>query len=190
MVTGERQRGRPPEFDREELLDRAIGVFWRHGRTGATTRILERELGVSQSSLYNAFGSKAELLDLAVERYQSALDDEVLSRLDRADRTGLLDFVDAVVRWVGRDRHRGCLILNLAAEDPADGHRLAAYRTRLRRAIRPAVRSFTDDERLANARVDVLISAVLGLVVSARGGAGRAELTRLRRAIRTQILAW
>jgi len=152
--------------------------------------MLERELGLSQSSLYNAFGSKADLLDRVVDRYQQDLDAEVLARLEPADRDALVDFVDAVARWVGRDEHRGCLILNLATEDPAEGYRLDAYRLRLRRAVKPAVRSFTPDAGEAAARTDLVVSTVLGLVVSARAGAGRAELGRIRRALRTQILAW
>ncbi len=190
MAEQQGRRGRPRSFEHDEVLDRSVDVFWKHGLAGTTTRLLERELAVSQSSLYNTFGSKDGLLEQAVDRYASELDASVLARLDPPSRQALLDFVAAVVRWIGREDQRGCLILNLAAEHPDHGHRLKAYRRRLRRAIKPAVRTFTDDEQLVAARTELLVAAVLGLNVCARSGAADAELQRLGHGIRQQITAW
>lgn len=184
------QRGRPRTFDHDQLLERSVDVFWKHGSVGTTTRILESELEISQSSLYNAFGSKEGLLDETVARYETKLDAAVLSRLEPPSREALADFVSAVVNWVSSDEHRGCLILNLAAEDASHGHRLKEYRTRLRRSLRPAVRSFTADSTQVNSRTELLVAAVLGLNVCARSGAGTRELKRMGREIKRQIAAW
>ena len=145
---------------------------------------------MSQSSLYNAFGSKAQLVELAVDEYTARLEADVVARLEPADREALLDFVGAVARWVGDERRPGCLILNLATEHPDQGHRLVAYRRRLRRAIKPAVADFTDDRKLVDERTELVITGVIGLGLAARTGASRDESTRLRQAIENQIRAW
>ena len=51
------QAGRPRSFDEQDIVDQALNVFWTYGGANTTTRILERELGITQSSIYNAFGS-------------------------------------------------------------------------------------------------------------------------------------
>lgn len=184
------RRGRPRSFEHEQLLDRSVELFWCHGLAGTTTRVLETELAISQSSLYNTYGSKDGLLDQTVDRYETKLNATVLSRLDEPSREALIDFVGAVVRWISRKERRGCLILNLAAEDRGQSHRLKAYRARLRRAIKPAIRTFTDVEDEVTARTDLLVAAVLGLNVCAKTGAGNAELNRIGQAIKQQIAAW
>lgn len=185
-------RGRPRGFDTEDILDRSIDVFWERGFAGTTTRSLEQALGISQSSLYNAFGSKEQLFDEVVARYEKRLDAAVLSLLDRpdADRDALLDFLDAVVAWIQHDGHRGCLVLNLAAESDEGAARVTAYRATLRSLVAPAIASFTSDEEDVEARTELLVAAILGLNISARGGADDAELGRLAAGIEHQVRAW
>ncbi|MDN6748212.1 MAG: TetR/AcrR family transcriptional regulator, partial [Brevibacterium sp.] len=62
-------RGRPPEFDREAAVLEAARLFWRRGYSGTSTRDLTSAIGVSTSSLYSAFGSKAGVLEESVSFY-------------------------------------------------------------------------------------------------------------------------
>jgi len=64
------QKGRPREFDVEQVLDKALKVFWEHGYEGASLTDLTEAMGISRPSLYGAFGSKEELFKLALERYE------------------------------------------------------------------------------------------------------------------------
>lgn len=190
MVASRVSPGRPRAFHEDELFDRSIDLFWRNGLHGTTTRLLEQELEVSQSSLYNAYGSKEGLLDRVIERYEAQLDEAVLQKLRPPSREAIVAFIDAVVGWVSQDRHRGCLVLNLAGEDREHAHRLKVYRRRLRRALKPAIRTFTDDATVADQRTELLVAAVLGLNLSATTGAGRAELNRIAAGLREQVIAW
>ncbi|NRD27989.1 TetR/AcrR family transcriptional regulator [Frigoribacterium sp. VKM Ac-2836] len=61
--------GRPREFDRDDALRAAATLFWQYGFSGTSTRALATSLGISSSSLYAAFGSKADLFDEAVRTY-------------------------------------------------------------------------------------------------------------------------
>jgi len=61
---------RPREFDREEALERATGVFWAKGYASTSTDDLLTAMGIARQSLYNAFQDKRALYLEALERYQ------------------------------------------------------------------------------------------------------------------------
>jgi TetR/AcrR family transcriptional regulator, copper-responsive repressor len=64
-----RTAGRPRLFDREAALEIALDRFWRQGFEGTSTTQLTAAMGISQPSLYAAFGSKEQLYREAVSLY-------------------------------------------------------------------------------------------------------------------------
>ncbi len=60
--------GRPPEFDRLEALDALVDLFWRRGYDGATQEAMRAASGLSSSSLFRSFGTKAETFDAVLRR--------------------------------------------------------------------------------------------------------------------------
>lgn len=63
------QKGRPREFDKEQVLDKALHVFWKRGYEGTSLSDLTEAMGINRPSLYAAFGNKEELFKLALDRY-------------------------------------------------------------------------------------------------------------------------
>ncbi len=191
---------RPRTFDEDEVLDRALELFWKRGFQATTTRDLEAALGLSQSSIYNAFGSKQALLDAALDRYEARIDADLVMPLASSD-TGLAaidEFFAALGHWVTHDGRRGCMVINLMAEDGGETQairtRTRRYRRRVRTALRQALdraaaRDEIDGEEL-DVRADLLMSAVLGVNIAARGGASVGELRRLLAGTRGQVARW
>ncbi|MHA7848995.1 TetR/AcrR family transcriptional regulator [Serratia sp. D1N4] len=62
--------GRPREFDRDTAIETAMQVFWLNGYEGTSTQALCERTGLGKGSLYNAFGSKQKLYELALQHYQ------------------------------------------------------------------------------------------------------------------------
>ena len=187
--------GRPRSFELDEVLDRAVEVFWRRGYRDATTRDLEAALGISQSSLYNAFGSKQGLMTAALDRYEDMTATALLEPLEESDRglEAIDRFFDTLAEWVAGDGRGGCMIINLMAEDGGADAEIAArtrrYRERVRAALRRGIAHSCVTAEL-DVRADLLFGQVLGINVAARGGASEGEVARLVAGTHHLIESW
>ncbi len=187
--------GRPRTFDVDDVLDRAMDVFWEKGFQATTTRDLEKMLGIRQSSIYNAFGSKRDLLLQAIDRYEMRLEEELFSLLMTGDGYhALRSFFSAMVGWVERNNYRGCLVVNLMATEAADPvvlERMTRYRRKIRAGITMAldrVEALDEGDRISQA--EILVAAVLGLHVTVRCSADAEEVAGMVTGIDRQIESW
>ena len=192
--------GRPRGFDEQDALDRALDIFWRNGYRATTTRTLEEGLGLSQSSIYNAFESKRGLFEAALDRYEVMTTEVLVEPLETAPDglASVLRFFDALSDWVSHEGRGGCLIINLMAEDGGeDGAittRTRAYRSRVRAALLAALRRAERQGEAAGAssvaRADVLFGQVLAINLTARGGASPDEVAGLLDGVRQLVQSW
>ncbi|NIQ96073.1 MAG: helix-turn-helix transcriptional regulator, partial [Desulfuromonadales bacterium] len=60
---------RPREFDVDEALDRAMGVFWLKGYEGTSLQDLLKAMKIARGSLYKAFEDKHSIYLAALDRY-------------------------------------------------------------------------------------------------------------------------
>jgi AcrR family transcriptional regulator len=60
---------RPKNFSREEVLEKAIPVFWRRGFSDTSVQDLERATGVNKSGLYTEFRDKEDLFVESLRYY-------------------------------------------------------------------------------------------------------------------------
>ena len=190
--------GRPREFETEDVLDAALELFWTQGFRSTTTRSLESAVGITQSSLYNAFGSKRGLLHAALDRYESRLTAELLEPLEASDEgLGSVDsFLEALGTWLRRGK-RGCMLVNMMAEDgglsPEITERTRGYRKRVRKALHAALERAIASGELEGSpegRANMLLGVVLGLNIAARGGAQVAELRAIVEGTREVVRSW
>src|ERR1700743_1113257 len=61
---------RTKDFDENEVLQKAMNLFWYKGYNGTSMQDLVDGLGISRSSLYDTFGDKHALFMRALENYQ------------------------------------------------------------------------------------------------------------------------
>lgn len=128
---------------RDAVLTTAAELFAREGigATGVDTII--REAGVAKMTLYNHFGSKAEL----VAEYLRLRDRRWWDRLDRLSagltdpRERLLAFFDGYRDSAAEDDYRGCPFLNGAAEVIDPDHPAYAVTRDHKRANRDRLRA-------------------------------------------------
>jgi AcrR family transcriptional regulator len=65
--------GRPKQFNREDVLDKTIALFWKHGLAETTVQDLERATRVNKSGLYAEFKNKEDLFIESLRRYFETL---------------------------------------------------------------------------------------------------------------------
>src|ERR1700732_1230435 len=61
--------GRPKNFSREEVLEKAIPVFWKHGFADTSLQDLQQATGVNKSGLYTEFRDKDDLFVACLRHY-------------------------------------------------------------------------------------------------------------------------
>ena len=66
--------GRPKNFNREGVLEKALPVFWRRGFADASLHELELATGVNKSGLYSEFKDKGDLFMQSLQYYLESLD--------------------------------------------------------------------------------------------------------------------
>jgi TetR/AcrR family transcriptional repressor of nem operon len=130
--TSQRARGRPREFDTDEAIESAMGVFWSSGYYATSLPELLEATNLSRGSLYAAFGDKHGLFLHALDRYIA----ESLTRLDvdlDPQKDALAGVRACLARYVERTSgaagKRGCLVVATAME-------LAGHDTEVEQRIR------------------------------------------------------
>ena len=124
---------RHKEFDREEVLDRAMGLFWERGYEATSVQDLVDRTGIGRGSLYGTFGDKHALFLAALDRYgqaQGPLLAEILDGPGTAKAKLRRLFEGVAEAAVSEDGRRGCLLVNSAVElaphDPYTSRRVDA----------------------------------------------------------------
>ena len=107
---------------RERLLAAADELFYAEGvHTVGIDRVIEHA-GVAKASLYNAFGSKDELVRAYLDRRRDARQRRITDELarHRSPRARLLAVFDVLGRVGSAPGYRGCAFYNASAEASPD----------------------------------------------------------------------
>ena len=114
---------RPIEFDREEVLQKAIGVFWQKGYSATSVKNLVEATGLQPGSIYSAFGDKRGLFLAAIDGYFEGMKRKILSIL-HADQPAIVRIEIFFNRLVSDsiidDQRKGCFLVNTLLEIPVD----------------------------------------------------------------------
>ncbi len=62
---------RPPSISNQQILDAARAEFLAHGLSKASTAEIARRAGVSEGSIFNRFGTKDHLFEVAMDEAQA-----------------------------------------------------------------------------------------------------------------------
>lgn len=114
---------RPKTFDVDDVLDRAVDLFWVQGYAATSMEDLVNHLGINRGSLYSTFGSKQELYERALERYLTTGQDR-FAQMISDPAIPLRDAVKALLTSAAtKTDHRGCLLVNTTMERNATDER-------------------------------------------------------------------
>ena len=179
---------RQKEYNREQVLDAAMKVFWTKGFEGTSIQDLVRATGLNRFGMYQAFGSKQGLFLEALDRYQRQITSGFIAPLERAPERGLRTIRDFFVQGLAMMERggdvRGCLITNTAIDLPcrcsATQKKIESGMQRLSGAFRACLAAAKNNGEIRedadlDALAQYLLTMLQGLMVLKRAGASREQ---------------
>lgn len=199
--TGARPRGRPRHFDEETVLDEMTATFRTKGYGPTSIDDLVRDSGVHRPSLYRTFGTKEELFARVLRRYLTNRMDMFTALIHQTGPgiKGIHTFLDLISEdAIAGTGQEGCLLVTTSTElcgnTPGFENFGVEYRQQLRERVRALVGQAQPEaahgEQLTESRTDLLVTFLLGLDVTTRGGADAQEITRLVGAMHATVDTW
>jgi AcrR family transcriptional regulator len=110
---------RSKSYNRDHVLQKAMCVFWENGYEATTVRVLEKEMGINQFSIYASFNDKKSLFIESLRRYKHYIEKNVFNDLLRedADISDIELFLNEFSEKIKDGKFSsGCLMANTAAE--------------------------------------------------------------------------
>jgi AcrR family transcriptional regulator len=186
-----KRRGRPLAFDRQDVLRRAMRLFWERGYEGTTFEELAAVMGISASSFQNSFGSKqrlyVEVIDLYLDETSRWFVDALTQNADTKEAFRKL--IDVAADELTRcDRPAGCMIslagTHMAPECDQIREMMMAHRVLSEEALKERLQKGIADgdlpPRTDAAMLAAFFSTVFrGMAVQARDGASRERLCEI-----------
>jgi len=121
-------------FNDDVVLNSAMHVFWDYGYEATSVRMLEKKMGINQFSIYASFSNKKNLFIRSIRKYREYVKECVFTDLlqENAGLAELEIFLQNLVQKINEvDGHKGCLVVNTAAEigtkDKEIAHEIGLY---------------------------------------------------------------
>jgi len=173
---------RPKDFDRDEALQKAIGVFCEKGYAAASTDELMRAMKIGRQSMYDTFGDKRHLYLEAFQRYVADSVNEQIGYLEKSSSplAGIEKMLVAFATRTERDGIVGCMGVNAICEfgrsDPEVTSLGNTESTRLTAALEQALRQAKSKKEISktlkeSAAAQFLLATLSGMKVAAKAGA-------------------
>jgi TetR/AcrR family transcriptional regulator, transcriptional repressor for nem operon len=110
---------RPRRFEEQDVVDRAMELFWKQGYEATSVADLTAGLGVHPGSLYRTFGDKHALFVRALARYRETQAQALAPTLLEGGpvlpriRAVLVGFIELAAK---QEKPQGCLAANSVGE--------------------------------------------------------------------------
>lgn len=183
---------RPRSVPEEEALERALQVFWSQGYEDASIADLSEAIGVGPSSVYNAFGSKAELYRRALQHYLTTHGRVLMEVFAEAPEVGAPESLRRLLRHAAElftrpDLPHGCAIMQSSGNSSPESTEACAITHAFKTELAEQLRLLFDrsaragDELAATPRTlaTFVAGTIRGLSQLACDGAKRRELIKV-----------
>lgn len=110
---------RTKDFDENEVLAKAIQLFWHKGYNGTSMQDLVEGLGISRSSLYDTYTDKHTLFVKALKSYQCAGAAKIHSIINHGETAK--ETIQKLLEFTTNDllddrQQKGCFMVNAQVE--------------------------------------------------------------------------
>lgn len=106
-------------FNEEDVLKKAMDLFWKKGYHATSVQDLVDHLGINRASLYSTYGGKKDLFDKAFSKYRKINSEGVSAFLNKQSdvKKGLRTlFETAIDESIADTDKKGCFVVNTTTE--------------------------------------------------------------------------
>jgi TetR/AcrR family transcriptional repressor of nem operon len=176
---------RTKDFDEQEVLNKAVCLFWHKGYNGTSMQDLVDGLGISRSSLYDTYGDKHALFIKALESYQGMASGKmcnIVSNTESAKEAIKRLFELTINDLLSDQQHKGCFMVNaeveVAPHDKEVSDMVCKNDQQVEDAFYKAIKKGQDSGEIANqqdarALARFIFNTVKGIRVSAKSTADK-----------------
>ncbi|MCK0132527.1 TetR/AcrR family transcriptional regulator [Flavobacteriaceae bacterium F08102] len=116
---------RSKQYKEEDVIEKAMALFWRNGYESTSVRMLEKAMGINQFSIYASFGSKQGVFVESLKFYRKRI--KKLTDTLAQSQNGIVGikayFYNFIEFSKDYDMPKGCLITNTISEIGGQGER-------------------------------------------------------------------
>ena len=110
---------RTKQFNEQEVLNRAMELFWEKGFHATSMQDLVSHLGINRASLYDTFGGKEALFDSAFAHYRTTSGEKIqeIFHTSATIKEGFQRLFEMAIEEAANDPGRkGCFVVNTTTE--------------------------------------------------------------------------
>ena len=169
---------RRKEYDRDDVLDKAVGLFWQKGYKASSMTDIVHATGLNTASMYKEFGDKEGLFEAALEHYRLHIVSARLQFLiDEPNIRGVEACLESVVNGAASEEYRGCLMMNHLAQkhsiSPQAARQIGEFCARLESLLEAALRNAQENGEISTSKDPAVLASYLmccihGLVLYGR----------------------
>jgi TetR/AcrR family transcriptional regulator, transcriptional repressor for nem operon len=110
------------QFDRNEVIDNAIQLFWQHGFSASSMQKVVKATGLKPGSIYLAFDNKEGLFHEALARYAEKSKERIKTELERAPSIGkgICTILESMTEQSNQENYSSCFLIKSRLELAAD----------------------------------------------------------------------
>jgi len=186
-----KKRGRPKCFDEQQVLEKAMLLFWEHGYEATSISDLTQALEITAPSLYSTFGDKAGLFYKSIDYYlahEACPIETIFLEAKTAKIAFELYLYDNVKRLVQPNKPAGCMLV-VAAMNYSDAtqdvqQNLLDKRIKTKeKLLKRLEQGVEQGDLVADAPLqemtDFYATVIQGLTIQARDGASTEQLHKV-----------
>lgn len=110
---------RRKEFEREEVLEKALDIFWQNGYNATSFQTLTEGMCINRQSIYDTYGDKHTLFIEALNYYKAKTAATVTAHFeqDKPVKELLKTYFDSLINQIYNDPlQKGCFLANSSLE--------------------------------------------------------------------------
>ncbi len=145
--------GRPQIFDEDEVITKALDIFWANGFHGTSTRDIIDGTGLSNGSFFNSFTDKNKMYLKCLQKYM----DIYMTKLEQLLLSGdpfkekMENLLQYTVRKDTRSgRYKGCFHFNTVLDQAIDDEKILKLTSEISGKIEDSVKKAVDTARKNN----------------------------------------